>query len=267
MENYMFTRNLDKAKEAYKNKDIRQTIAAHKGLAVSTEEHNSTQGKYIKSIVYGGLDGTITTFAAVAGVAGAALKPEIVLIMGFANLVADGLSMAIGDYLSTKAEIAYSAAEREREAWEVEHYPEGEKLELIELYVAKGMEQKDAEMVTEIISKHKKSWVDIMMVEELGIMSSDESPVKNALVTFCSFSFFGFLPILAYIVLQFVPSMPNPFIIATAVTGMTLFSLGAIKVKVTGQNWFLSGLEMFMVGGVAAASAYGVGAFLNMLVK
>lgn len=262
----MFTRNLEKAKEAFKNKDVEKTIAAHTA-SVSKEDHNLSQGKYIKNIVYGGLDGTITTFAAVAGVAGAALKPEIVLIMGFANLVADGLSMAIGDFLSTKAEIAFSKAEREREAWEVEHYPEGEKLELIELYIAKGMDQKDAETVTEIISKNKKSWVDIMMVEELGILHTDESPIKNALITFTSFSFFGFLPILAYVFLQFLPTMPNPFIIASIMTGLTLFSLGALKVKVTGQNWFLSGLEMFLVGGIAAASAYGVGAFLNLIIK
>lgn len=266
----MFTRNLEKAKEAFKKKDIQQTIDAHsaaKEAKFAAENHNSAQGKYIKNVVYGGLDGTITTFAAVAGVAGAALKPEIVLIMGFANLVADGLSMAIGDYLSTKAEIAYSKAEREREAWEVEHYPEGEKLELIELYVAKGMDPKDAETVTEIISKNKKSWVDIMMVEELGIMHTDESPTKNALITFASFSFFGFLPLLAYIILQFLPSLPSPFLIAASMTGLTLFSLGALKVKVTGQNWFLSGAEMFLVGGVAAASAYGVGAFLNMIIQ
>lgn len=263
----MFTRNLEKAKEAFKNKNITQTIDAHTASKFAKEDHNSAQGKYIKNVVYGGLDGTITTFAAVAGVAGAALKPEIVLIMGFANLVADGLSMAIGDFLSTKAEIAYAQAEREREAWEVENYPEGEKLELIELYVAKGMEQKDAEEVTALISKHHQSWVDIMMVEELGILHTDESPTKNALITFCSFTFFGFLPVLAYIVLQFIPALPNPFIIASVVTGLTLFALGALKVKVTGQNWFLSGLEMFMVGGIAAASAYGVGAFLNLLIK
>lgn len=262
----MLTRNLDKAKEAYKNKDIKQTIDAHSASKFAAEEHNRAQGKYIKSVVYGGLDGTITTFAAVAGVAGAALKPEIVLIMGFANLIADGLSMAIGDYLSTKAEIAYAKAEREREAWEVENYPEGEKLELIELYVAKGMEQKDAEEVTALISKNHKSWVDIMMVEELGIMHTDESPTMNALITFCSFSFFGFLPLVAYILLQFLPIMPNPFLIASTLTGLTLFSLGTLKVKVTGQNWFLSGLEMFMVGGIAAVSAYGVGALLNMII-
>ena len=91
--------------------------------------------------MYGGLDGIITTFAVVAGVAGASLSAGVVLILGFANLIADGISMAIGDYLSSKSEREYEAAERKREAWEVEHYPEGEKKELVELYEAQGRER------------------------------------------------------------------------------------------------------------------------------
>ncbi len=90
-----------------------------------------------------------------AGVAGASLSAGVVLIMGFANLFADGLSMAIGDYLSTKAEDEYEAAERRREEWEVEHYPAGEKREMVELYVERGMEEKDAETIVEIISKNR----------------------------------------------------------------------------------------------------------------
>jgi VIT1/CCC1 family predicted Fe2+/Mn2+ transporter len=110
------TRNLDKAKKAYEKKDIDQSIAAHDGIS-SPENHNSNQGKYIKSAVYGGLDGTITTFAVVAGSAGASLSSGVVIILGFANLIGDGLSMAIGDYLSTKSEREYEKAERKREEW------------------------------------------------------------------------------------------------------------------------------------------------------
>ena len=101
----MLTRSLDKAKEAYKNRDIEASKKAHmQETKYADEQHTQTQGKYIKSVIYGGLDGIITTFAVVAGVAGAALSPAVVLILGFANLIADGLSMAIGDFLSTKAE-------------------------------------------------------------------------------------------------------------------------------------------------------------------
>jgi len=199
----------------------------------------------------------------VAGVAGASLSAGIVLILGFANLIADGISMAIGDYLSTKAEKEYAAAERKRESWEVENYPEGEKKELIELYMGKGMSEQDAKSVVDTVSKYKKTWIDIMMVEELGILESDESPIKNALVTFFSFAIFGFIPLVAYVLSRFVPDLQSQsFLIACVLTGITLFTLGALKVKVTGQKWFLAGFEMFIVGGLAATAAYGIGAAL-----
>lgn len=261
----MFSRNLEKAKEAYRAKDITASIRAHQ-QKIATENHNQEQGQYIKSLIYGGLDGIITTFAVVAGVAGASLSAGVVLILGFANLIADGLSMAIGDFLSTKAEMEYEEAERERELWEVENYPEGEKRELIELYMNKGMSEEDATIITETLAKNEKAWIDVMMVEELGILSESESPLKNALVTFFSFAVFGFVPILVYVLAKFLPGLEqNTFLVACVLTGLTLFSLGALKVKITAKNWFLSGLEMLTVGGIAAAAAYLVGTLLSGL--
>lgn len=261
----MFTRNIDKAREAFRNNNVEESIKAHQhGGKMAREQHNQEQGQYIKSLIYGGLDGIITTFAVVAGVAGASLSAGVVLIMGFANLIADGLSMAIGDYLSTKAEMEYKQAERQRETWEVENYPEGEKHELVELYTARGINHEDAVQITDIISKNKKAWIDIMMVEELGILEENESPVKNALVTFAAFLVFGFIPVFVYVIAKFIPGVAeNTFLIACLLTGLTLFVLGALKVKITGKNWFLSGLEMLTVGGIAAAAAYLIGVLLS----
>ncbi|GLC30763.1 VIT1/CCC1 transporter family protein [Clostridium omnivorum] len=260
----MITRNLDKARDAFKNKNIEASVKAHQHKNVRAEERHSAAGQYIKSLVYGGLDGTITTFAVVAGVAGAALSPGIVLIMGFANLIGDGLSMAMGDYLSTKSEMEYQTAERERETWEVQNYPEGEKLELMELYINKGMDKEDAKIVTDIISKNKEAWVDIMMVEELGIIEEKESPIKNALVTFASFLVFGFIPLITYVVSKLIPGRGmNLFVASSVLTAATLFTLGALKVRVTGRNWIVSGLEMLLVGGLTAAAAYGIGTLLS----
>jgi vacuolar iron transporter family protein len=260
----MFSRNLDKAREAFKHKDIESSIKAHQYRSVTAEESHSSAGQYIKSLIYGGLDGIITTFAVVAGVAGAALSPGVVLILGFANLIADGLSMAIGDFLSTKAEMEFQQAERVRETWEVEHYPEGEKHELIELYVNKGMGEEDAKTIVDIISKNKETWVDIMMVEELGIIQEEESPLKNALVTLASFVVFGFIPLVTYVISKLVPSLSvDTFILSCILTSLTLFVLGALKVKVTGKNWFKSGLEMLIVGSLAAGAAYGIGILLG----
>ena len=260
----MLSRNLERARNAFKKRDVQEMRKAH-DLA-GGEPHKQEQGQYIKSLVYGGLDGIITTFAVVAGVAGASLSSGIVLILGFANLIADGLSMAIGDYLSTKAENEYNQAEREREQWEVENHPEGEKKEMIEIYTAKGIPEEDARTMVDIISKNKKAWVDIMMVEELGIMEADESPLKNALVTFFSFALFGFLPLVAYLLsIVFSVVESNQFFVASLLTGLTLFALGALKVRITERNWFISGLEMMVVGGIAATAAYLIGYLLSGL--
>lgn len=258
----MFSRNLDKARDAFKMKNLEELRVSHD--AQGTEPHKNDRGQYIKSMIYGGLDGIITTFAVVAGVAGASLSAGIVLILGFANLIADGLSMAIGDYLSTKAENEYNKTERARELWEVENYPEGEKKELVEFYVSKGLEDQEATDVVDIISRHKKAWVDIMMVEELGIIESDESPLKNAVVTFGSFLSFGFIPLIVFIIAYIFPEIgEKTFMIASVLTGAALFILGALKVRITEKNWFISGVEMFFVGSLAAIAAYLIGYILS----
>src|SRR3989344_9206533 len=126
--------------------------------------------KYIKDIVYGANDGMITTFAVVAGVVGASLSSTVILILGFANLIADGFSMSIGDYLSTKSEKEYYKTERDREAWEVKHYPEGEKAEMMEFYIKKGLSKEEAKKIVQTMSKNDKIWIDTMMLEELNLV-------------------------------------------------------------------------------------------------
>ena len=260
----MLTKKFDEAKKAFKGKDVARMkhIHDHHGH----EEHKNS-GHFIRSAVYGGLDGIITTFAVVSGVAGAKLAAGIVLILGFANLLADGISMAVGDFLSTRAEQEYYRKERQREEWEVEHYPDGEKKEMIDIYMRKGYSKKDATTIITTLFKKKDAFVDAMMVDELGIHQDDESPLRNALVTFASFVVFGFIPLFAFVgALAFGWFANSTFLVAAILTGVTMFTLGALKVKVTGQNWLRSGLEMLLVGGVAAAAAFGVGVLLGGLV-
>ena len=255
------TRSLDGAKKAYEKKDKDAAKAAHDGI-FAKEEHKKG-GEYLKSAVYGGLDGIITTFAVVAGVTGAALSPAIILILGFANLIGDGISMAVGDYLSTKAAREYYDSERAREKWEVDNYPEGEKKEMVEIYAQKDMSKKDAQGMVNILSKYKNAWVDVMMAEELGLIKDDGSPVKNAAVTFFSFSIFGVIPLLIYVLAIFFPqNSQNSFLFASALTALTLFILGSLKSKFTGQNWIISGFQMLAVGSLAAIAAFLVGQFL-----
>ncbi len=259
----MISRNLDKAKSAFASQDSEASRQAHD--SGDGEPHRAGGGQYIKSFVYGGLDGTITTFAVVAGVAGASLSSNVILILGFANLIADGIAMAFGDFLSTRAEQQYHAAERQREEWELENYPEGEKQELEELYVEKGLTEEEAETVVGIFAAHPKLMVDTMMKEELGIMEDDESPFLNGAVTFGSFVMFGFVPLLVFVVMRVTDIELDGMLWACVLTGMTLFGLGVTKGRFSSVKWWKSGLEMLLLGGLAAVAAYMIGKALESL--
>lgn len=258
----MISRNLEKAKTAYRNRDAEASRAAHES---GGEPHRGGGGQYIKSFVYGGLDGTITTFAVVAGVAGASLSSSVILILGFANLIADGIAMAFGDFLSTRAEQQYHSSERRREEWELENYPEGEERELREVYEAKGLSPEDAETLVKILAKHPEIMIDTMMVEELGILEEDGSPFVNGLVTFLSFVLFGFIPLLIFVVLHFTAWELDGMFWACVLTAATLFCLGVAKSRFSMVRWWTAGLEMLLLGGLAASAAFFIGKALESL--
>ncbi len=101
-------------------------------------EAHTAYGEHIKSIVYGGLDGIITTFATVTSVAGAQLSPVVIVVLGISHLVADGLSMGTGDAMSSQAEIDMNKNERRRERWEMENNMQGEVDEMIDAVREEG---------------------------------------------------------------------------------------------------------------------------------
>jgi len=262
----MATRDLERARLAYEMGDTEESRLAHLVAHKHNEKH-SAGGDFIKSFTYGGLDGILTTFSIVSGSIGSGLGLAVVVILGLSNVFSDGLAMAFGDYLSTKSEQEYQKSERARETWEVENSPEGEMMEMEELYKAKGMTEDDARQMTKILSRNKEAWVNVMMVEELGIMDENEDPVKNGLVTFFSFVIFGIFPLLPFLIgLAFSDVNPHTlFWYALGVTAIILFALGAIKTKVTGVNPFKSGAETLIIGSIASGVAYLIGWLLKPL--
>src|SRR3989344_3791694 len=130
-------KRLEKARKAYSSKDIEKVKEAHTKSAIAKETHTHT-GTYVGDFIYGAIDGSVTTFAVVSCVAGASLSANIVIILGLANLFADGFSMAVGNYLSTRSSNEFVQNERKREEWEVEHYPEGEVEEVRQIFRKKG---------------------------------------------------------------------------------------------------------------------------------
>jgi len=261
------TRRVDDARKGYATGDARLSAEAHSRDRIAQsarEEHGAASHAYLGDLVYGGLDGIITTFAVVSGVAGAQLDNRVVLILGLANLFADGFSMATGAFLSAKSEKEYYEREREREAWEVDHFPDGEKAELEEVYLARGYTAQDARDLVTIQTRDRERWVQAMMIDELGLMRDERNPLNSALATFVAFLVAGAVPLLIYL-LGLVLTIPAQvqFPVSLALSAAALFGLGAAKVFVTERNLVRSGLEMLIVGGLAASVAYVVGALLK----
>jgi VIT1/CCC1 family predicted Fe2+/Mn2+ transporter len=261
------SKRLDEARKAYRNGDQQASAQAHDPARIAkltSEPHGGTGSQYIGEMVYGGLDGIITTFAVVSGVAGAQLGANVVLILGMANLLADGFSMATGAYLSAKSEREYYDREQARERWEVEHFPEGERAELYELYIQRGYTDEDARNLVEVQTRTVDRWVGAMMIDELGMHRDERNPLLNALATLGSFIVAGSVPLLVYLLGLIVPITPQAsFIVSFVLSGLALFCLGAAKVFITERNPIKGGLEMLLVGGLAAVVAYLVGALLK----
>jgi len=229
-------------------------------------DNKNIVSKYLPDFVYGGIDGSVTTFAVVAGVTGASLSPTIVLILGFANLFADGFSMAVSNYLSTKSKKEYADKIRKSEEHSVINIPEEETQEIREIFSEKGFSGKQLDDAVEIITSNQDVWVDTMMKDEFGIFEDHTSPLKSAIVTFISFNLIGFIPLLAYVLSYFSDSFKsNTFTLSIVLTSIAIFIVGSVTGRVVGIRWLFSGFETLLIGGAAAVIAYYVGYLLSGL--
>ena len=229
-------------------------------------DNNQFATKYLPDFVYGGIDGSVTTFAIVAGVTGASLSPTIVLILGFANLFADGFSMAVGNYLSTKSRKEYADKIRKSEEHSVINIPEEETEEIREIFSEKGFSGQQLDDAVEIITSNQDVWVDTMMKDEFGIFEDQTSPLKSAIVTFISFNLIGFIPLLPYVLSYFSESFRNnTFTLSVIFTSIAFMIVGSVKGRIVGARWFFSGFETLLIGGAAAIIAYYVGYLLRGL--
>ncbi len=221
---------------------------------------------YISEFVYGGIDGAITTFAVVAGAEGASLGIQVVVILGLANLIADGFSMSVGNFFSTKAERDTFERHKQVEYWEIENLREKEVEEIREIYAAKGFKGDLLEQVVDVITADKDVWVDTMMKEELELVKSDKAPYKTAGMTFFSFVVVGSVPLLSYLFTGSGPSIQDDlFLYSCILTGVALAIVGSLKSFVTEKNILFGIFETLLLGGLAAFLAYFVGDVLEKM--
>lgn len=235
--------------------------------------HNETNflkdiKKYLAEFVYGGIDGSVTTFAVVAGASGADLSASVVIILGFANLIADGFAMSIGSYLSNKSDNDNYEKHLKIEYWEIDNLREKEIQEMREIYRAKGFEGELLEKVVQVIISDKDRWVNEMMKDELGMMKSEKSPLRTALATYTSFILVGLVPLIAYVIdFTSETKINNVFFTSAVLTGMTFLLIGILKSYVTETNKWRSMLETLLLGGIAAAISYYIGDMIEHFIQ
>ncbi|MGI9390750.1 MAG: VIT1/CCC1 transporter family protein [Boseongicola sp.] len=231
----------------HSHREIVARISAPKGRGV------------LRDAVYGAIDGTVTTFAIVAGVAGAGLSPIVIVVLGLANVLADGFSMAAANYSGSKAEQDNAQRIREIEERHIKEYPRGEWNEAREILSQKGLSGQVLDEATNAITADRERWIELMMEGEYGLGGRDPHPLKAALTTFASFLVAGMIPLSPFIL-----KLDGAFTISIWMTMATFFAIGALKSCWSLSPWWRSAIESCLIGGVAALVAFGVGSLFHI---
>lgn len=233
---------------------------SHDAKAIAARLADGNKPSYLRDFVYGGIDGSVTTFAVVAGVEGASLSSGIVLILGLANLLADGFSMAAGNYSGTKTVLDDMARLHEIEKKHIRLDPEGEREEVRQILASKGLTGHTLEDAVGAVTGDRETWIRIMLTEEYGIPPVLPSPLKAAFVTFVAFLICGAVPLL-----PFALGLGEPFTVSVVMTGIVFLAIGAAKSRWSLAPWWRSAIETFLIGATASALAYVVGMLLQGL--
>ncbi len=237
------------------------------------EEHTQSPfADYFKEVIYGGIDGIVTTFAVVAGFSGAALSSDattqlsflVVLLFGLANLFADAASMGLGNFLSVRSEQDLYKAARAKETEEVRGNAQMEYEETVTIMMQKGFSAEQSRTLADIYRTNEEYWVDFMMTHELEMSDPrGENPVKTGLATFFSFLVFGAIPLLPFMTMT-EASTSVVFQLSTLGTFGALVALGLLKWRVIGSKFLPSLFEVVIVGSVAAGIAFFVGTLFSV---
>ena len=230
----------------------------HSPQDIANRLSEGRQHSHLKDMIYGGIDGAVTTFAIVAGVEGAGLSHGIIVALGLANILADGFSMAASNYSGTKAEFDDRKRIIEIEERHIAQNPKGELEELRQILQMRGLSGDVLTQATDAIAQSKENWIGMMLTDEYGLAIDDPAPMRAAITTFIAFLIAGAVPLV-----PFVLAMPNAFAISVFATLFTFFLIGTGKSRWSQAKWWWSGSETLMIGGVAALLAYGVGGLFH----
>lgn len=223
---------------------------------------------YFGEFVYGGIDGSVTTFAVVAGSAGAGLESSVIIILGLANLIADGFAMGIGAYFSTKSEKEIYERHFRKERKNIEKLTQKEIFRVREIFAQKGFKGELLEEVIEVICQDKEQVTELIMKEEHEMMPEKKSPLAMGIVTYASFILVGFIPLIIYI-LDMVNDLgySNLFSISCLLTSFAFIGIGFLKAILTNTSKIKSVMQTLLLGSIAASLAYFLGDYLESLIS
>ena len=217
----------------------------------------------VSEAVLGGIDGCVTTFAVVSGVVGAGFSPSVALVMGFANLIADGFSMAVSNYESIKTDRDFVQNIRDAEKEHIDKIPSGEREEIRQIFRNKGFSGEVLEEIVNTISADQHLWIETMLTEEHGVQKNSRDPVKAAITTFASFVIVGSMPLMPL----FASGLEKnaQFLISAFLAALMFFSIGVMKSRIFSKTAISSGIGTLLTGGTAASLAFFVGYALREL--
>jgi VIT1/CCC1 family predicted Fe2+/Mn2+ transporter len=241
---------------------IERLRAEHLPEAVRGRLAGQKRHGYMGDAVLGGIDGCVTTFAVVAGAVGAGFSAVVVIILGFANLLADGFSMAVSNYLNTKSQAEAVEKARRMENRHIDQIPEGEREEIRQIFARKGFAGEVLEKIVQVITGDRKLWVETMLVEELGLQIEGPRPIRAGLATFLAFGMVGLVPLLPFLFPGAVMAADR-FVASAVMTGVAFAAVGLVKGYVVERPILRSGAETLFIGGGAAVLAYGIGLVLG----
>jgi VIT1/CCC1 family predicted Fe2+/Mn2+ transporter len=227
--------------------------------AVIEHHHADVSGGWLRAATFGAMDGLVTNIALIAGVGGGGAGHRALLLTGAAGLVAGAISMGLGEYTSVRTQNEQVGAELDKELHELRVNPEGEADELVAMWVARGLPVGLARQVAEVLKKNPEQALRVHAQEELGVVPDElPSPWTAAGSSFVCFAIGALFPLLPYLI-----GLDNLWL-ALGIGGVGLFAAGAIVGRFTGRPWWQGGVRQLVLGALAAAATYGIGALIGV---
>lgn len=224
-------------------------------------EKHFTGSELVRDIVIGMSDGLTVPFALAAGLSGIANSTVIVITGGLAEIAAGSIAMGLGGYLAARSDAEHYATERATEQREVDAVPEVEVAEVEQVFLSYGLEKEQSAMVANALRLRSSDWIDFMMRFELGLEKPNpKRALTSALTIGLSYIAGGLIPLSPYILIHTAKTALG-FSVVFTLTALLIF--GYVKGRFTGTRPFRSAIQTALIGGLAAAIAFGLAKLIS----